>query len=149
MTPLTSEDLKNRIPESEFNILTSRSSGPGGQNVNKVNTKVEIHFNVRLSTGLSASEKELICKNLKNRINSAGELVVKSQSERTQLSNRKKAYEKLLVLLSVALIEKAERKPTAPSGKSKAERLDEKKKRGKIKKLRADGMKDYYDSTPP
>jgi ribosome-associated protein len=149
MTPMTSEDLKNRIPESEFNILTSRSSGPGGQNVNKVNTKVEIHFNVRLSTGLSASEKELICKNLKNRINSAGELVVKSQSERTQLSNRKKAYEKLLLLLSVALIEKAERKPTAPSGKSKAERLNEKKKRGKIKKLRADGMKDYYDSTPP
>jgi ribosome-associated protein len=146
---MTSEDLKNRIPESEFLVLTSRSSGPGGQNVNKVNTKVEIHFNVQLSSGLSASEKELICKNLKNRINSAGELVVKSQSERTQLRNRKKAFEKLLFLLTVALIEKAERKPTAPSGKSKAERLNEKKKRSRIKKLRADGMKEYYDSTPP
>jgi ribosome-associated protein len=142
---MTSEELKNRIPESEFLVLTSRSSGPGGQNVNKVNTKVEIHFNVQFSTGLSVYEKELICKNLKKRINSAGELVVKSQSERTQLSNRKKAFEKLLLLLSAALIEKAERKPTAPSGKSKAERLDEKKKRGKIKKLRANGMKDYDD----
>jgi ribosome-associated protein len=146
---MTSEDLKNRIPESEFLVLTSRSSGPGGQNVNKVNTKVEIHFNVQLSSGLSVSEKELICKNLKNRINSAGELVIKSQSERTQLRNRKKAFEKLLFLLTVALIEKAERKPTAPSGKSKAERLNEKKKRSRIKKLRADGMKEYYDSTPP
>ena len=149
MTPMPIEDLKNRISESEFQVLTSRSSGPGGQNVNKVNTKVEIHFNVQLSAGLSASEKELICKTLKNRINSAGELVVKSQSERTQLSNRKKAFEKLLFLLSAALTEKPERKPTAPSGRSKAERLDEKKKRGKIKKMRADGMKDYYDSTPP
>lgn len=142
---MTSEELKNRIPEGEFLVLTSRSSGPGGQNVNKVNTKVEIHFNVQHSAGLSASDKELICKNLKNRITSAGELVVKSQSERTQLSNRKKAFEKLLFLISAALIEKAERKPTTPSGKSKAERLNEKKKRGKIKKLRADGMKDNDD----
>ena len=142
------EELKDRIPQSEFVFFTSRSSGPGGQNVNKVNTKVEIHFNVQFSTGLSVYEKELICKNLKNRINSAGELVVKSQSERTQLSNRKKAFEKLLLLLSAALIEKAERKPTAPSGKSKAERLDDKKKRGKIKRLRADDLSGY-DFTPP
>jgi ribosome-associated protein len=140
---MTSEELKNRIPESEFLVLTSRSSGPGGQNVNKVNTKVEIHFNVLLSIGLTASEKELICKNLKNRINSAGELVVKSQSERTQLSNRKKALEKLLFLISAGLIIKPERKPTSPSKKSRAERLDEKKKRGQTKRLRAGDIKDY------
>jgi len=140
---MTTEELKNRIPESEFLVLTSRSSGPGGQNVNKVNTKVEIHFNVLLSIGLTASEKELICKNLKNRINSAGELVVKSQSERTQLSNRKKALEKLLFLISAGLIIKPERKPTSPSKKSRAERLDEKKKRGQTKRLRAGDIKDY------
>ena len=142
---MTIEELKDRIAESEFIFFTSRSSGPGGQNVNKVNTKVEIHFNVQFSAGLSASEKELICKNLKNRINSAGELVVKSQSERTQLNNRKKAFEKLLLLLSEALIEKAERKPTSPSRRSKAERLDEKKQRGKIKRLRSDDIKAYDD----
>lgn len=140
---MTSEELKNRIPESEFLVLTSRSSGPGGQNVNKVNTKVEIHFNVQLSDGLSAAEKELIYKNLKNRINSAGELVVKSQSERTQLSNRKKALEKLLLLISSGLFKKPERKPTSPSKKSRAERLDEKKKRGQTKRLRAGDIKDY------
>jgi ribosome-associated protein len=142
---MTSEELKNRIPENEFLVLTSRSSGPGGQNVNKVNTKVEIHFNVQLSAGLSYSEKELICNNLKNRINSAGELVVKSQSERTQLSNRKKALEKLLLLISSGLVIKPERKPTSPSKKSRAERLDEKKKRGQTKRLRSGEIKDYDD----
>ncbi len=142
---MTSEELKNRIPENEYLVLTSRSSGPGGQNVNKVNTKVEIHFNVQLSAGLSDSEKELICNNLKNRINSAGELVVKSQSERTQLSNRKKALEKLLLLISSGLVIKPERKPTSPSKKSRAERLDEKKKRGQTKRLRSGEIKDYDD----
>jgi len=142
---MTSEELKNRIPESEFLVLTSRSSGPGGQNVNKVNTKVEIHFNVQLSSGLSPAEKELICRNLKNRINLAGELVVKSQSERTQLSNRKKALEKLLLLISSGLIKMPERKPTSPSTKSRAERLYEKKKRGQTKRMRAGDIKDYDD----
>lgn len=142
---MTSEELKNRIPDNEYLVLTSRSSGPGGQNVNKVNTKVEIHFNVQLSAGLSDFEKELICNNLKNRINSAGELVVKSQSERTQISNRKKALEKLLLLISSGLVIKPERKPTSPSKKSRAERLDEKKKRGQTKRLRSGDIKDYDD----
>ena len=69
---MTSEELRNRISEGEFLVLTSRSSGPGGQNVNKVNTKVEIHFNVSLSSGLSDSEKERVLRKLKNRINSEG-----------------------------------------------------------------------------
>jgi ribosome-associated protein len=142
---VTPEDLKERISTGEFSFLTSRSSGPGGQNVNKVNTKVEIHFNVRYSSGLSDAEKELIFRKLKNRINSEGELVVRSQSERTQLNNKKKALEKMLVLLSEALTEKPERKPTSISKKSKTERLDEKKKRGRIKKIRTDDINPYDD----
>jgi ribosome-associated protein len=133
---VTPEELKDRIPESEFIFLASRSSGPGGQNVNKVNTKVEIHFNVQLSDSLSVQEKELIYRSLKNRINSSGELVVKSQSERTQLRNRNKAITKMLLLISEALTEKPERKPTLPTLKSQAERVDEKKKRGRIKRMR-------------
>jgi len=137
---MTSEELRNRISEAEFLVLTSRSSGPGGQNVNKVNTKVEIHFNVSLSSGLSDSEKGRVLRKLKNRINSEGELVVRSQSERTQLNNRKKAIEKLFLLLSESLTEKAPRKPTSPTKKSKTDRLDEKKKRGKIKRMRTDNI---------
>jgi len=142
---MTPEELKSRIPESEFIFSSSRSSGPGGQNVNKVNTKVEIHYNVGLSAGLSDSEREIIFRKLKNRINSEGALVVKCQSERTQLNNRKKAIEKLFLLLSESLTERPLRKPTSPSEKSNSERLDEKKKRGKIKRMRSDdpGSNDY------
>jgi ribosome-associated protein len=143
---MTPEELLKRIPENEFLVFTSRSSGPGGQNVNKVNSKVEIHFNVQLSSGLSASEKELISINLKNKINTSGEIVVKSQSERTQLGNRKKALEKLLFLISDGLAVQSERKPTSPSKKSKTERLEEKKKRGQTKRLRSGDLTDYDDN---
>lgn len=133
---MTPEELKNRISESEFLVSTSRSSGPGGQNVNKVNTKIEIRFNVRLSDSLSAKEKELVLNKLKNRINSTGELVIKSQSERTQLQNRKKAIEKMFVLIAGALTEKPGRKPTSRTIKSQIDRVDDKKKRGRIKRMR-------------
>jgi ribosome-associated protein len=142
---VTPEELRERIPDSEFIFLTSRSSGPGGQNVNKVNTKVELRFNFQLSDSLSVKEKELISRNLKNRINSSGELVVKSQSERTQLRNRNKAIEKVMQLISEALIEKPERKPTSPTYKSQVERVDEKKKKGRIKKMRKEDSMSFND----
>lgn len=137
---MTSEELKERIPESEFIFIASRSGGPGGQNVNKVNTKIELHFDIALSAGLSDYQKERIFNTLKNRINAAGELIVRSQSERTQLANRKKAVERLLNILASGLEEKPERKPTHPSASSKRERLNGKRLRGRIKKMRSDGI---------
>jgi len=137
---VTPEELKERIPESEFIFIASRSGGPGGQNVNKVNTKIELHFNIALSSALSDYEKERILITLKNRINAPGELIVRSQSERTQLGNKKKAVERLLNILASGLKEKPERKPTHPSASSRKESRNGKKIRGRIKKLRSDGI---------
>jgi len=129
-------EIRDRIPLSEILYSASRSGGPGGQNVNKVSTKVELRFNVRNSSSLSEKEKEKIFALLKKRINSEGELFIISQSERSQLMNRKKVEEKFFRLMASALTEKPERKATAPTGVSKAKRLKIKKQRGNIKKLR-------------
>ncbi|MGE5420729.1 MAG: alternative ribosome rescue aminoacyl-tRNA hydrolase ArfB [Chloroflexota bacterium] len=135
---MTVEDIIAKINPSEFRFSTSRSSGPGGQNVNKVNTRVELRFNIPAASSLSEAEKERIMSLLKNRISNEGELLIVSQSERTQLRNKEKAEERLYSLLSKALTIKPERKPTQPTNASKARRVDQKKKRGLIKSLRKD-----------
>ena len=133
---MTPEELRKRIPENELVIVTSRSSGPGGQNVNKVNTKVEIRFNLRDSPNLTDAEKDLILDRLKNRISISGTLIIRSQSERNQIRNRECAISKLFLLLSEALSEDPERIPTGPTRGSVEKRLNKKRKRGDIKKER-------------
>ncbi|MGB8491666.1 MAG: alternative ribosome rescue aminoacyl-tRNA hydrolase ArfB [Bacteroidales bacterium] len=132
------ESLKARKLDDEFVFTASRSSGPGGQNVNKVNTRAEIRFSVADSAVLSDSEKDLIFWKLSRKINSSGELIVTSQSERSQLKNRERATEKMLLLLAGSLTEVPKRKRTSPSVKSKLERLEEKHRKGRIKALRKD-----------
>ena len=132
------EEIKARLLKDELKFSTSRSGGPGGQNVNKVNTKIELRFRVAESHFLSDAEKEIILVKLKNRITAGGELLIVSQSERTQLMNRKKAEEKFYKLLASALTEKRKRKSTKPSAASKAKRLEKKKMKGVIKRLRSD-----------
>jgi len=139
---MTPDELRQKITDAELIFATSRSSGPGGQNVNKVNTRVEVRFRISSSTSLTEYEKDLIFSKLKNKINSEGELIVTSQSGRTQLSNRNKAVEKLYKLISSALTENPVRRPTVPTEKSKLERLEEKRKRGLLKKLRKEGDQD-------
>ncbi|MFH0841860.1 MAG: alternative ribosome rescue aminoacyl-tRNA hydrolase ArfB [Bacteroidota bacterium] len=133
---MKSEELRNRIPVSDIRFSTTRSSGPGGQNVNKVNTRVELRFNVHASNAFSTEEKERILHKLKNKISNTGDLIITCQSERSQLMNRKKAEEKLFKLLASALTEKRKRKPTKPTEASKKKRLENKNQRGEIKKLR-------------
>jgi ribosome-associated protein len=135
---MTTEEIKTRILSGEIKFATSRSGGPGGQNVNKVNSKVELRFNVKGSNSLSEKEKKIIFLKMKNRINSEGELLIISQSERTQLMNRKKAEDKFFKLLASALTEKRKRKSTGPTAASKEKRLEKKKKKGAVKRLRND-----------
>ena len=127
---MTTEELKQRNLENEFIFATSRSGGPGGQNVNKVSTKVELRFSLFLTSMFSETEKELIFKKLKNKINNEGELILVSQSERTQLMNKKVVTEKFYELISKALTIPKKRRSTRPTFSSKIRRLEKKKNRG-------------------
>ena len=135
---MTSEELKYRNFESEFVFATSRSGGPGGQNVNKVNTKVELRFNISVTSLLSESEKELVFQKLKNKINSENELIIVSQTERSQLMNKQVVTERFYELVSRALTIPKKRRSTRPTLTSKAKRLEGKRFRGLVKKLRKD-----------
>ena len=128
--------LNNRDFSCELHFSASRSSGPGGQNVNKVNTKVELRFHVASSTLLSDEEKILLIEKLVKKINSEGELILVSQTERSQMKNKEKVIEKFYSLLTRALTPRKKRKPTKPSQASKEERLEEKRMQAQKKERR-------------
>jgi ribosome-associated protein len=112
---------------SEFRFNSSRSSGAGGQNVNKVNTKVELRFNIENSELLTREEKETLLLKLASKINNAGELLIVSQTERSQLRNKDKTVEKFYSIIKKALTPKKKRKPTQLSASVKAKRLEQKR----------------------
>jgi ribosome-associated protein len=120
----------------EFILSASRSSGPGGQNVNKVSTKVELRFDVPHSMLLSEEEKEILLIRLQKKINSEGFLIIVSQSERTQLKNKEKTIERFYLLVTKALTPVKKRKPTRPSAAAKEKRLEEKKMKAEKKARR-------------
>jgi ribosome-associated protein len=133
---MSPEELKTRNFEDEFIFSSSRSSGPGGQNVNKVNTKVELRFSLTNTSLFSDNEKELISRKLKKKINKEGELILVSQSERTQLLNKNAVTEKFFILVSQALTLPLTRRSTRPTHASVNKRLEKKKIQGYIKNLR-------------
>ena len=112
---------------SELNFRTSRSSGAGGQHVNKTETKVEVLFEVNTSQGLSDEEKQTINAKMASRINDEGILVMSSQKSRSQFSNKEDVIERLRVQIEKALTPKVKRKRTKPSQESIEERLTLKK----------------------
>jgi ribosome-associated protein len=113
--------------QKEITYKTSRSGGKGGQNVNKVATKVELLFSVENSALFTEEEKTLLGSKLQNRVNKDGLIQVVCDEERSQYLNKEKAIEKLTVLLSKALHKPKVRKPTKVSKAVKAARLDSKK----------------------
>ena len=120
--------------ELHFDFI--RASGPGGQNVNKVSSKVELRYNLLLTSILTQEEKEMIFVKLKNKINKENEIILVSQSERSQLMNKIAVTEKFYDLISKALTVPIKRKNTRPTLSSKLRRLDLKRNRSDIKKLR-------------
>lgn len=110
----------------EITFRTSRSGGKGGQNVNKVSSKMELNINIRSSPLFTAEEKELLFQKLANRINSEGVLQVITEEERSQLHNKEKSIEKLLILLKKALYKPKLRKPSKPKRSAIEKRLKSK-----------------------
>ena len=129
-------EIREKIPEKELIFSATRSSGPGGQNVNKVSSRIELRFRIDESKGLTADEKRRIKDKLRNRINIEGELIIVCQVERSQLKNREKAIEKFYNLVEKSLFIKPPRFSTKPTIASRKERLDSKKKRSVIKQSR-------------
>lgn len=128
--------MTDRKFDNEFDFITSRSSGKGGQHVNKTDTKVELRFDVLNSKILTTDEKELIQKNLYGRINKEGILQIVSQKTRSQLKNKKDCIDKFYELIEKALKTKKKRKKTKPSLKSILKRLENKKRQSDKKENR-------------
>jgi ribosome-associated protein len=122
------------LPELRF--TTSRSSGPGGQNVNKVNSKVTLNFDIQSSQILTADEQELLTSKLKSKLTTGGVLILTSQDKRSQLDNKESVLNKLDHLLRKALEKKKPRKKTKPSKAAKEKRIEGKKKLAEKKKWR-------------
>ncbi len=125
------------IADSELSFTASRSSGPGGQNVNKVSTRITLRFDLDASPQFSAEQKERIRERLATRISKQGILSVSAQRERSQSANREAAAERFVELLQQALDVDPERRPTrVPRGVDRR-RLEEKRKRARIKRQRS------------
>lgn len=120
----------------ELDLIAVRSSGPGGQNVNKVNSKVILKWDVLNSTCLSEEQKTHLLSKLKSRLTKEGVLVLQEQESRSQFVNKEAAIKKLDELVRKAFVQKKKRMPTKPTKSSVQKRVKEKKLKGEKKQWR-------------
>jgi ribosome-associated protein len=131
------------IPESELQFDFIRSSGPGGQNVNKVATGVQLRFNVSAATTLPDDVKQRLHRLAGKRINAEGELIIEARRYRSQEKNRSDAVQRLVALLQSAAEKPKKRKKTKPTAAAREKRLSDKKKRGELKRERRTRPEDW------
>ncbi len=124
------------IDEREIDESFVRSSGPGGQNVNKLATAVQLRFDVRRSPSLPQDVRERLMRLAGSKLTRGGELVIIAQRHRTQARNRDDALDRLLALIRQAAVAPVKRRPTRPTKASRERRIEGKKRRAGIKQMR-------------
>lgn len=124
------------IPESELRFTFSRSSGPGGQNVNKVSSKATMHWDAVQSPSLPDDVKQRFLTTYQSRLTTQGEIVIVSQESRDQPKNIQICLDKLRAMVLEVLVPPKKRRPTKPTKGSKVRRLDAKKGRAQVKQNR-------------
>jgi ribosome-associated protein len=125
------------IPEDELEWSAIRAQGAGGQNVNKVATAVQLKFDVTASRVLTPECKDRLLALRDHRISSAGVVVIKAQQFRSQEKNKEAARERLREIVGLALVTPKARKPTKPTRAARTKRLEDKTRRGRIKRARS------------
>ncbi len=131
----------DRDLSEEFVFIASRSSGAGGQNVNKVSTKVELRFDIENSNILSIDEKNVLKEKLANKISKEGILQIVSQAERSQLLNKERCIAKFYALLEKSLFKPKKRIAVKPTRAMREKRLEEKRLRSETKNQRSSKIK--------
>ena len=126
-----------RVPDRAFSVRAVRASGPGGQNVNKVATKVDVRVDLDAIEGLSDAARARLAALCRHRLDADGRLMVSSQTERNQARNLADALERIRGLIAAALREPRSRKASRPTGAARERRLQSKKRRGALTRERA------------
>ena len=132
-----------RIPASAMRFQYARSGGPGGQNVNKVNTKAELWVPLSAIVGLGEAAVERLKKMAGKRLTGEGEIHIAAETERTQEGNRSAVLDRLRALLAAAAHEPRRRRKTRPSRAAKRRRLESKRRKSEIKSSRRAGPRDW------